>query len=106
MATITTASASFTSRSGPSSAPRFRQYRGPHWAEATRISATRACACTFAVSRGSRTAPSSYRVVASDAEDVTYGLDETFTVPDGTTPEVFTGPATRIADGTAKVGDA
>lgn len=44
-----------------------------------------------------------YRLVATNAKGTTSGPDQQFTLPSDTKPHVITGPASRIANGTAKV---
>lgn len=44
-----------------------------------------------------------YRFVATNANGTTPGPDQSFTLPADTKPHVITGPATRIANGMAKV---
>ena len=44
-----------------------------------------------------------YRLIATNATGTTTGVDQTFSLPADTQPQVITGPASRIHDGTAKV---
>ena len=44
-----------------------------------------------------------YRLLATNATGMTTGVDQSFTLPAETQPQVITGPASRIHDGTAKV---